>query len=44
MTYALPIAMMVLSALAGIVYLIAGDYRHAVYWMAAAVIAASVTF
>lgn len=40
----LSIIIIVLSASAGIGYLFQKDYRHAIYWIAAAVIAASVTF
>lgn len=43
MTFVFPCAMMVASAGASIVYLIDADWRHAVYWAAAAVITASVT-
>jgi hypothetical protein len=40
----MPFASMVISALAAIAYLYAGDYRRAVYWVAASVLTASVTF
>jgi len=40
----LPIAMIFLSAGACLAYASAGDVRRAVYWAAAAVITASVTF
>ena len=40
----LAIANITLSAGAFIGYLYAGDYRHAIYWAAAAVLTSSVTF
>lgn len=40
----LPSVMIVLSVGASIWYLTAEDWRHAIYWMAAAVLSASVTF
>lgn len=39
-----PIVMMAASTGAAIIYLYAGDFRRAIYWTAAAVITASVTF
>lgn len=44
MTRLLPITMMILSALAGVVYACNRDLRHSVYWFAAAILNASVTF
>lgn len=41
---AFPIAIIALSACAGVVYFITGDWRKGVYWTAAAVIGISVTF
>lgn len=41
--YVLPIVMIVLDVLAGIVYACAGDWKHAVYWIGAAVLNAAVT-
>lgn len=38
-----PAVMIVLSASAAIVYGIAGDIRHCIYWVAAAVLTLSVT-
>ena len=40
----LPFASMALSVCAALVYLYQGDYRRAIYWGAAAVLTASVTF
>lgn len=40
----LPILMIVISVCAAVVYLFTGDIRRAIYWTAAAVITASVTF
>jgi hypothetical protein len=34
----LPAAVIALSAGAGVVYLLCGDWRHALYWLAAAVV------
>lgn len=39
-----PVAQMFLSVIASVAYLMEGDYRRAVYWLAAAVLTASVTF
>jgi len=39
-----PTILIVLDIFAGIVYARGGDIRHAVYWLAAAVLTASVTF
>lgn len=39
-----PCAMIVLSLLAGAIYLCCGDYRRTVYWFAAAVLTAAVTY
>jgi hypothetical protein len=39
-----PVAMMVLSVCAGIVYAAHGDVRQAIYWFAGAVLNAAVTF
>lgn len=41
--YILPIVMIVLDIGAGIVYAAAGDWKHAIYWIAAAVLNAAVT-
>lgn len=40
----LPVAMMVLSAGASAVYAFDGDWRRGLYWAAATVITAAVTF
>ena len=40
----LPCVQILLSTSACVVYLCAGDWRKAIYWRAAAVITASVTF
>lgn len=40
----LPVAMMVLSIGAALVYAYTADWRRAVYWTAATVITAAVTF
>lgn len=40
----LPVSMILLSLGSSVVYLLAGDVRRAIYWLAAAVITASVTF
>jgi len=40
----LPCTMIVLSALSSLVYSANKDVRHAIYWAAAAVLTASVTF
>lgn len=42
--YVLPVIMMLLSIGAACMYAGAGDVRRAVYWLAAAIITASVTF
>lgn len=39
----LPIAQLVLSIGAGIVYAYVGDWKHAIYWFAAAVLTGAVT-
>lgn len=39
-----PVILIIVDVLAGIVYGIDGDARRAVYWVAAAVLTASVTF
>ena len=39
-----PIALIVLDVGAAVVYAIAGDYKKAVYWIAAAVLNITVTF
>ena len=44
LTRALPVLMIAISVGAAIVYGFDGDYRRAVYWIAAAVITAVVTF
>ena len=41
---AFPTALIVLDILASLVYLYYGDWRRFIYWMAAAVLTASVTF
>lgn len=43
MTLIFPIAQIVLSVLAAIVYAYTGYWRHAAYWLAAAVLTTSVT-
>jgi hypothetical protein len=40
----LPTVMIVLSVLSGIVYAANKDFRHSVYWFAAAVLTTAVTF
>lgn len=40
----LPTAQIVLSLLISLVYLLQGDMRRTIYWIAAAVITASVTY
>lgn len=40
----LPTAMVVLSVLASVVYAVNKDPRHAIYWLASAILIASVTF
>lgn len=42
--FVLAVANIILSAGAGVGYLLQKDYRKAIYWFAAAVITASVTF
>ncbi len=42
--YILPSIMIALSFGAAVVYALKGDVRHVLYWLAAAVITASVTF
>lgn len=44
MERALPTMMIVLSVMAGLTYYCYGDVRHTIYWFAAAVLTASVTF
>lgn len=39
-----PVAILILSAFSGAGYAVAGDARLAIYWLAAAVLTASVTF
>lgn len=39
-----PIALMILDLGAGAVYALDGDLRRAIYWVAAAVLTAAVTF
>lgn len=43
-TQLLPIIMIMLDVAAGVICLIAGENRKAIYWLAAAVLNASVTF
>jgi len=43
-TRAFPTALIILDVLASLVYFYYGDYRRAIYWFAAAVLTASVTF
>lgn len=43
-TRAFPTALIVLDCLASLVYLYYGDWRRAIYWLAAAVLTATVTF
>lgn len=40
----LPCVMIAISAMSSLVYAINKDVRHAIYWAAAAVLTASVTF
>jgi uncharacterized membrane protein len=44
MTKALPTVMIALSLAASIGYFLAGDTRHGIYWLSAAILNASVTF
>jgi uncharacterized membrane protein len=44
MTKIFPTTIIVISIVAGIVYVVKGDVRHACYWFAAAVLNISVTF
>ena len=44
MTLIAPLAMIALSAVAAGVYAIDGDWRRAIYWCAASVLTAAVTF
>jgi hypothetical protein len=44
MTYLMPIGMILLSAGSSVVYFLDGDIRRTIYWAAAAVLTASVTF
>lgn len=39
-----PILMIVLSVVAAVIYAVTGDVRRAIYWSAAAVLTATVTF
>ena len=39
-----PTLLMLLDLAAACVYLAAGDIRHAIYWLAAAVLTASITY
>lgn len=39
-----PVAMILLSISAAIIYLFDHDLRHVIYWMSAAILTASVTF
>ena len=43
MIYFFPTTQIVVSIGAAFVYALAGDYRHATYWLAAAVLTATVT-
>ncbi len=43
MRFVFPIAIIALNIGAGIIYGIAGDWRRAVYWIAAAVLTTAVT-
>lgn len=40
----LPTTMVILSVLASVVYAVQKDPRHAIYWIAAAILTASVTY
>lgn len=42
--YIFPIVMVVLDLCAGAVYAVQGDYKKLIYWLAAAVLNAAVTF
>lgn len=42
--YIFPIVLIVLDALAAVVYLFDGDYKKCIYWIAAAVLNICVTF
>jgi hypothetical protein len=44
MTFIFPFLLICLDIGAAIVYAIYGDYRHTVYWIAAATLTACVTF
>lgn len=39
-----PVILMTLDLLSGAVYAAKGDWRHAIYWLAAATLTATVTF
>ena len=43
-TKILPVAMIVMSVFASVVYFVAGDIRKGIYWMSAAILNAAVTF
>jgi hypothetical protein len=44
MTLIFPTILFICDLCAGLVYLIKGDYRHAIYWFAAATLTGSITF
>lgn len=44
MQYVFPIILIVLDLWAALVYGLCGDIKHAIYWIAAAVLTACVTF
>ncbi len=44
MKYLLPSVLIAIDIGAGIVYLIGGDWRRFIYWIAAAVLTASITY
>jgi hypothetical protein len=39
-----PTILILIDLLASLVYLHYGDYRHTIYWIAAAILTASITF
>ena len=39
-----PTIMIILSVLAALAYIPGGDWRHVIYWLAAAILNASVTY
>ncbi len=43
-TYIFPVILILLDVAAAIVYGFCGDYRRCIYWLAAAVLTAAITF